>query len=80
MKVDRAQTVVATFAISQMSGLSAQERADVAGVGFRRGAETEPHAALALPLAVAKVRITEAGQDALAERAPIRVGGRRLII
>ena len=31
-------------------------------------------------IAVAKVRITEAGQDALAERAPIRVGGRRLII
>ncbi len=31
-------------------------------------------------IAVAKVRITEAGQDALAERAPIRAGGRRLII
>jgi len=31
-------------------------------------------------IAVAKVRITEAGQDALAERAPIRVGSRRLII
>jgi hypothetical protein len=31
-------------------------------------------------IAVAKVRITEAGQDALAERAPVRVGGLRLII
>jgi len=31
-------------------------------------------------IAVAKVRITEAGQDVLAERAPLRDGGRRLII
>jgi len=46
-KIDRAQTI-ATSARSPMSGLSAQERADAASVGFLRGVANKPHAAPAL--------------------------------